>query len=373
MTRRAGQKTDKIRAGCWPKFRPVTGDFAIGRVPRPLTIPKGIYRRSPWSTILLCRDLRAARIMYSGLQNRLDRGPLTTTCSLADYPFYLGRQEAYRRWRDTKLEMRALPGACEPVEITKPESLRESEKDELISRCRQRNYCLYAFPTKSGGEPGDAVITFGRQLGLRRIDHPPGTHPVATISVDRKAVAHEYIPYTNRAINWHTDGYYNSASAQVRGIIMHCVRPATEGGANTLLDPELVYIKLRDLDPDLVGVLMNRDVMRIPANVKDEMVLRPARSGPVFSMDYYSGRLHMRYTHRTRSIDWSASQVFPPAGEVLRDVIEGSLGDASTVRLTAGQGIVCNNVLHTRTAFDDTHPRHRTLLRARYHERIAGT
>ena len=297
--------------------------------------------------------------MYPGLQN----------------PFYLCRKDTYRRWRDAKLEIRALPGALEPVEITDPYALRKSERDGLISGCRQRNYCLYSLPPQTGGDPRDAVLAFGRQLGLHRVDHPTGAHPVATISVDHEARAHEYIPYTNRAINWHTDGYYNSVSTQVRGVIMHCVRPAAVGGANTLLDPELVYIKLRDLDPELIGVLMNPDAMRIPANLKDERVLRPACSGPVFSMDYYPGKLHMRYTHRTKSVDWSSSRATRQAGEVLRDVVEDSGEDTNTVRLGARQGIVCNNVLHTRDPFHDSHTqtRSRTLLRARFHDRIGGT
>jgi hypothetical protein len=36
-------------------------------------------------------------------------------------------------------------------------------------------------------------------------------------------------------------------------------------------------------------------------------------------------------------------------------------------------GLVCNNVLHERSAFEDAPGRPRLLYRARYVERIAGT
>ena len=42
-------------------------------------------------------------------------------------------------------------------------------------------------------------------------------------------------------------------------------------------------------------------------------------------------------------------------------------------RLEAGMGLVCNNVLHERSAFEDSAAGPRLLLRARFTERIAGT
>jgi len=43
--------------------------------------------------------------------------------------------------------------------------------------------------------------------------------------------------------------------------------------------------------------------------------------------------------------------------------------------LRAGQGIICNNVLHSRSAFTDAADsgQVRLLYRARYHDRIRGT
>ena len=57
-----------------------------------------------------------------------------------------------------------------------------------------------------------------------------------------------YIPYTNRPLNWHTDGYYNRPEEQVRGIVMHCAAESASGGENLFLDQEIAYILLRDAD-----------------------------------------------------------------------------------------------------------------------------
>ena len=314
--------------------------------------------------------------MFRGLPDRLNAGPLTTTCSLADHPFDLYREELYQRWREEKLAAVSPSSVVEPIEIADPRALTKSEIDKITTNCRVCNFCLYVFTKVSQTDPRKTVIAFARQLGLYHIDKPAhrDTHRVATITVNAEQQTEEYIPYTNRPINWHTDGYYNTQARQIRGVIMHCVQAASRGGANKLLDPELVYIKLRDIDSQLIEALMSSNALCIPANDKHPEMRRPARGGPVFSMDCYNAKLHMRYTHRTKSVSWAANQSTEKAARVLRDVIENLSEQASTVRLEPRQGILCNNVLHTREGFTDvTSGRSRTLLRARYFERIAGT
>ena len=46
---------------------------------------------------------------------------------------------------------------------------------------------------------------------------------------------------------------------------------------------------------------------------------------------------------------------------------------AYRVSLQAGEGIVCNNVLHNREAFRDEDSGKRLLWRARYRDRVTGT
>ena len=313
--------------------------------------------------------------MGSELLNCGDAGPLAASCRLAQCPFDLRREDAYRRWRDAKLGTQ--PAVPDHIEISDPYHLSTSERDKLKACCELHNFCLYSFAKVPEGDARDAVVALGRALGLRTLDPPANSdgHPVATISVGVNTCIQEYIPYTNQPINWHTDGYYNSPTTQIRGVTMHCAQPAGAGGANVLLDPELVYIKVREADRKMIEALMAADAMCIPANIRGGVEIRPARSGPVFSMDYYTGKLHMRYTARSKSVDWSSNPDTETAAGILREILTTSEHESITVLLEAHQGIVCNNVLHTRDGFGDSDPadKSRTVLRARYYDRVAET
>lgn len=95
-------------------------------------------------------------------------------------------------------------------------------------------------------------------------------------------------------------------------------------------------------------------VMSIPANIDQGTLIRPARSGPVFST-HGNNCLHMRYTAAV-----SAPQNLLAA-------------DASYIyRLTlqSGWGLVSNNVLHDRKGFDDDPQHPRRLYRLRYFNRV---
>ena len=182
----------------------------------------------------------------------------------------------------------------------------------------------------------------------------------------------EYIPYTSRPLGWHTDGYYNQPEKTIRSFILYCVSDADEGGANQLLDPELAYIHLRDANPDYIRVLMMTEVMTIPPNVENGIELRPARSGPVFSM-LPDGNLHMRYTARTRSVEWHPNPHVREAVGALTDLLASDSRYIYRATLQAGQGLISNNVLHDRTGFDDDAEHPRKLYRLRYYQRMSGT
>jgi len=120
---------------------------------------------------------------------------------------------------------------------------------------------------------------------------------------------------------------------------------------------------------------MQPDVMTIPANIEGGSQVREARSGPVFSVEKRDGSLHMRYTARTRSIVWKDDRDTRMAVGLLAEVLASDSEYVFNHRLRAGQGIICNNVLHSRGAFVDAAQggRARLLYRARYHDRIRGT
>ena len=302
---------------------------------------------------------------------RIDYPPVS---SARPAHFSLTDAGAYARWRDSKLAAYPLDPQALWVAIGDPASLCSDEHRALARRCGTFNLAFYT--TRRTGDLASADIrALGRQLGLGAIDHNlcGEADGVAAIRVVGGEPAGEYIPYTDRALNWHTDGYYNPMDEQIRGVIMHCVRQAASGGESRFLDHEIAYILLRDENPAYVEALMAADAMTIPANMDGERCLRPARRGPVFAINPRDGRLHMRYTARQRSIAWKAGAA-AQASAYLLECLGGASPYVTRVRLASGQGVICNNVLHARSAFRDHHEAgtRRLLWRARYSERVAG-
>jgi hypothetical protein len=307
-------------------------------------------------------------------------------------PFDLDDEAAYRRWRADKLALRVQCVDDLVVDVADPRALADAERQALLQRCARWNMAVYRCAT--GEADKDIARALGRQLGLCRLDSnwladedgissitvhrtspfevqrarapAPGAGPAPTGSDDRGG----YIPYTDRPIRWHTDGYYHPQARRIRAMVLHCVRPARAGGVNALLDHELAYIALRDASPRWVCALMAPDAMTIPGRDGAAGVERPAQTGPVFSIDPDDGALHMRYTARTRSIAWKSDVATHKAVAFL----ERFLGDDNPyvlrLRLEAGMGIVANNVLHDRSGFADDPAYPRLLYRARYLDRV---
>jgi hypothetical protein len=241
-----------------------------------------------------------------------------------------------------------------------------------VDRCRRANTAIYA--SRNGDEPDKEIPRLlGQQLGLTRLDTNMGADDdaISSLTVQDDALHRGYIPYSNRPIAWHTDGYYNAPECQIHGMVLHCVQPAEDGGDNGILDHEILYILIRDRNPDFIRALMHPRAMTIPANVVDGRELRPERSGPVFSV-CKDGHLHVRYTDRNRSILWRDDRLTRDAVACLKDVLHQRTAWHFKARLETGWGLVSNNALHSRTKFEDgTYPR--LLFRARYYDRIAGT
>jgi alpha-ketoglutarate-dependent taurine dioxygenase len=286
-------------------------------------------------------------------------------------PFELENAAVYQHWRDHKLE-RAITDTNELiVEIKDPRALTKAEHAALLERCQRSNMVIYANRTEPIDE--DMVRQFGLQFGLKSLDAnwlagEQGITRVTVCADDGQRQA--YIPYTDRAIKWHTDGYYNPSDRQVRSFVLHCVQSAGLGGENRLMDHEIAYLMLRDANIDFIRALSAADVMTIPERTDEDGVARAAQTGPVFSVDPASGALHMRYTARTRSIVWKQDATTLAGVAALEKLLASDLPHIHRTRLEPGMGLLCNNVLHERAAFSDTPDSPRLLYRARYHERI---
>jgi len=294
--------------------------------------------------------------------------------------FDKSNQSEYLRWRESRLA-RAIrdPGEL-VVEIAAPGAPTEAERKAVLDRCRRANMAVYA--CRETGEdlaPGEMkarLAALGAAFGLRRLDRNlcADEDGITALEVRGGGTAGEYIPYSNRPLSWHTDGYYNSEDEQVRGIILHCARPAAQGGANALMDPDLAYIRLRDRDPAFAEALMHPEAMTIPANTMGGQEIRPARVGPVFSVDPRSGALHMRYSARKVNVVWRDDAATRAAVDFLNGLLAEDGPDILHWRLEAGQGYIGNNVLHNRSAFaDGDEGAGRLLYRARYFDRMEGT
>lgn len=291
-------------------------------------------------------------------------------------PFDLADGVAYAAWRQQKLD--TAPRRIEDllVSIDDPRALTPAERERLLERCATANMAIYLSNTV-GEADKEIPRRLGAQLGLHSLDSnyladEDGISPLAVADAsDPTKKRGDFIPYTDKPIRWHTDGYYNPPERAVRGLLLHCVQSAASGGGNQLLDHDVVYILLRDENPDFIRALAAPDVMTIPARLEADGVARPDQSGPVFSVDQ-GGYLHMRYTARTKSILWQRDAATQAALAALERLLAQPTPWTLSGRLEPGMGLVSNNVLHDRAGFSDTPERRRLLYRARYHERVKG-
>jgi len=298
--------------------------------------------------------------------------------------FRPGNDAAYRKWRENKLVLAADNPASHITHVHDLSQSSSQEISEIISRCEQSNMAIYEV------HPGESVdksrsenaglrsmlINFCARLGLNNAEmhRSKGEDGIVALEVSDQGVGAGYIPYTNKKLNWHTDGYYNDANNRIKAMVLHCVRDASEGGINELLDPEIAYIRLRDANVGYIEALMHDEAMIIPENNDQRSAYRPASVGPVFFLDDTSGDLQMRYSARGRNIVWRDDKDSDDARAMLGEILAG---DEYILRhkLKPGQGVISNNVLHNRTSFTNPEGESpslttRLLYRIRYKERV---
>jgi hypothetical protein len=295
--------------------------------------------------------------------------------SVPNSPFIPENESAYQKWKKTKLGRFRLVNPQSIIILSDPTSLSPETLEEFAVQLEACNFAIFETDAAGSEFSTDDLLAFGHQLGLHRIDTSPGVEAngVTMLSaVDPGDKRSRYIPYTNRALNWHTDGYYNPEGSRIDAFSLYCVNQAGQGGDNFMLDHEMVYMQIRDANPDLLAALMKSDVMVVPANILNRRVVRPSESGPVFSVDGISGRLHMRYSARPQNIGWKDDALSRQAVDLVREVMMDN-EYITRVKLNSGQGIVCNNVLHGRRAFTDSPAGESSRLyyRVRYYDAIA--
>ena len=280
-------------------------------------------------------------------------------------PFQLADESAYQRWRETKLDSYPTDAADLMVEVADALALTLAERAKILAHCSKSNMVLFHDQKKSLRNRKN-FRSFATEFGLTNLSaHMLADQDgIATITpTPQRQIRGEYIPYTTRPLNWHTDGYYGDRP--IKGFALYCLQAASEGGVSNMIDPEIVYIRLRDQSPDHIAAFSRPDAMTIPANVRDGVELRGENRGPVFSTDPETRQLNMRYTARTVSINWPDDAEMTAARQALDDILTST--NVFEFSLRAGDGILCNNVLHKRSAFSDPD---RRLYRGRFLDRI---
>ncbi len=283
----------------------------------------------------------------------------------------LEKTDHYLRWRDQKLAAYPLVPEDLFTVIEDADKPQPAELQRITTVADIYNLTLYRFSRPPSGKM--AVHSLAQALGLLRIDANwcADADSLTSIQIAQHAGQHDYIPYTDKKLSWHTDGYYNPPTQQINGMLLHCVRPASTGGESRLMDHEIAYILLREANPAYIRALMHPAAFTIPANSLKGVVIRPAQTGPVFSI-HPDGRLHMRYSARQRNVIWRDDPATQAAAQFLLDLWEQDSPYKLRYTLQAGEGLLCNNVLHCRTEFVDhaEADRKRLLYRGRYLDRL---
>lgn len=289
-----------------------------------------------------------------------------------DSPFHPDNAAGYAAWREAKLRDYPPSGETLIVPVRDWNALSDAEYQVLWQRVAKTNMAIYA--TAEGEAENKAIPRrIAEQFGLSHLDanwlaDADGISSLTPKEDEGGGGRGDYIPYTHHRIRWHTDGYYNPPERRIFAMMLHCVREAAEGGENELFDHELAYLHLRDANPEHIRALMAEDAMTIPARTDEMGVARPDETGPALLVD--AGRLHLRYTARTKSIAWKPDAATQAAVQALDDLLASQPPGVFRLKLQPGMGLLCSNVLHTRSGFTDS-PEHRRLLyRARYHDHI---
>jgi len=288
-------------------------------------------------------------------------------------PFDIDNNDVYEKWRDNKLKNYPQNLGELVVEINDPRTLSQAEHKALLDVCRKTNMVIYAGKTGTAPDP-EIPLSMGRNFGVENLDNNwlADDSGLTTLTVAEDGIRQRYIPYTNQAINWHTDGYYNSRKNQIHALLLHVVQRAAHGGENALMDHEIAYILLREKNPDYIRALMGPEVMTIPARIEEGKVARAEEAGPVFSITE-QGDLHMRYTIRVNNVIWSEDATTKDALEYLSLILHSDSPYIFRGLLESGMGLISNNVLHDRAAFTDSEEYKRHFYRARYFNRLQGT
>ena len=223
------------------------------------------------------------------------------------------------------------------------------------------NYCIYQ--SKVGLNAQADLINFAQCIGMETYDtNNIHNSPISLIMSLESKDAVNYVPYTNKKLNWHTDGYYDEKP--IFSWLLHCEEPAYYGGENYLLDHELA-IREYIIKYDNLESLSSLDAFTIPGNTRAN---RGETKGYICDNDNEYKKFHMKFSMREKNMKLN-EQSKTAIMRMKKIIKEDCKKYCLTYKLTKNEGIISNNILHGRNSFEDGKAM-RKLYRIRSYERI---
>ena len=272
--------------------------------------------------------------------------------------------ENYKRWKEKKLESFTKNLDDLTVQINSPNAISKHEKFRVINLLTNHNIVFFHID-KIVNTDKLSIKNFADQIGLGNyeLDSQSDNDGLTEIKdTQDKDKLSEYVPYTNKELNWHTDGYYTDQNNSVLAWMLFCKVAAESGGTNKYLDHEIAYILFNDKS-DKLKDLMQYDACCIPTNI---LTNRKEVYNPVFM--FRDEKLQMKFTMREKNIIWNKKSV--QAINILKSIIMESSDYHIIKKLEPGNGVVTNNVIHMRTAFTNSKNKNRLLYRLRSKKRV---
>ncbi len=283
------------------------------------------------------------------------------------YPkrFDLDTNEDYKKWREEKLAAYPRNVGDLVVELADMTALTNAEKTKILERVELANMCIY---TVGSAEMSMAsLLRLGEQLGVTNTDK--STRHSKSDELTDSGILNKAIPFTTRQVRWHTDATYYGSDKTIQALFLLCKRPAIEGGNNKVLDNEVLYILLRDKEPEALRTLMRNDCFKYKNPKSGE--INEHLGGKVF-WTHSEGYLCHRFSFRKMDMAWSEDSEILAAKDVLESLILNESEYVIEGRLESGMGLISNNIIHTRERLVDSNEvsKKRLLFRARFYDRV---
>ena len=274
---------------------------------------------------------------------------------------FTSKSSEFKQWASEKEDNIPLNIGDLKAEIQDINHITSEEISNIKGKIKKFNFCVYK--STVGLHNQADLVNFARSIGMKTYDtNNIHNSPVSLIMSLESGNAVNYIPYTNKQLNWHTDGYYDEKP--IFSWLLHCEEPAYSGGENYLLDHELA-IREYIFKYDNLDSLSRSDALVIPGNVEAK---RDETKGYICDSDNVYKRFHMKFSMREKNmkLNEQSKTAFMRMKKIIK---EDCKKYCLTYKLSKNEGIVSNNILHGRNSFKDGKVM-RKLYRIRSYERI---